>query len=165
MRIWPKTFCWSKQNVNCSLCGEDNCEVLFRQDQHAFGLCTVICRRCGLVYLNPRPTAQEYDEFYGRWYHRLYPARAAFNSGKLGVRIAAETARLRCAVYAKCIGESARVLEIGPGDGAFLSALRTMFPKSELRGIDLSPREVEVCRSKGLDVVCGSIHDLSESFG
>ena len=162
--MWPGTFRWSGIRVNCGLCGRDDCEVLFQQDQHAFRLRTVMCRQCGLVYLNPRPTAQEYDDFYQRWYHRLYPARAAFNAGKLGARIAAETARQRCHAYAGYLEGPVQLLEIGPGEGAFLSALQTMFPKSKTRGVDLSPMEVEVCRGKELEVVCGSIENLPKTF-
>ena len=156
----PSPRYWNTQKVDCNLCGIDDYEILFRQDQHGFGLRTVMCRRCGLIYLNPRPTAQEYDELYQRWYHQLYPARAAFNKGKLGGRIAAETARQRCRAYAQFLSEPIRLLEIGPGEGAFLSALQSEFPKSDLRGIDLSPLEVEACRSRGLHVVHGSIQSL-----
>lgn len=155
------SFQWTRQYVNCNLCERDDYALIFAQDQHGFGLHTVMCRHCGLIYLNPRPTAPEYDEFYRRWYHRLYPARAAFHRGQLGGRIAAETARRRCVAYASFIGEQARLLEVGPGEGAFLMALQTMRPDSQLRGVDLSPLEVEACRRKGLDVSCGQADELT----
>ncbi len=162
---WPGTFRWTPELVRCNLCSEYDAATLFKQDQHGFGLHTVMCRRCGLIYLNPRPTAQDYDKFYRDWYHRLYPARAAFNAGHLGSQIAAETARLRCQAYASFFGEQAKVLEIGPGDGAFLSAVQSVFPRSQVRGVDLSPAEVGACQRKGLDVVHGTVGDLPANYG
>ncbi len=128
------------------------------------GLRTVMCRRCGLIYLNPRPTAQDYEEFYRHWYHRLYPARAAFNAGHLGGRIVAETAQRRCEAYAAFLGERTRLLEIGPGEGAFLMAVQAKLPRSQVRGVDISPAEVEACRGKGLEVIQGTVENLPANY-
>jgi SAM-dependent methyltransferase len=162
---WPGTFHWTPELVRCNLCGQYDAATLFSQDQHGFGLRTVMCTHCGLIYLNPRPTAEDYQEFYRDWYHRLYPARAAFHAGQLGGRIAAETARLRCEAYSSLLGERTRLLEIGPGEGAFLAAIQEKLPRSLVRGVDLSPAEVEACRSKGLDVIQGTIENLPATYG
>ena len=39
-----------KVRVNCYICGIDNCEKIFEKEGFDF----VRCRRCGLVYVNPR---------------------------------------------------------------------------------------------------------------
>lgn len=161
---WPGTFHWTPELVDCNLCGQYDPATLFSQDQHGFGLRTVMCRRCGLIYLNPRPTAQDYNEFYRHWYHRLYPARAAFSAGHLGSQIVKETARLRCQAYAAYLGERTRLLEIGPGEGAFLSTVHEMLPRSHVRGVDLSLTEVEACLHKGLDVIHGAVGNLPPSY-
>jgi hypothetical protein len=163
--MWPGTFRWTHQLVCCNLCGEYDAEVLFAQDQHGFGLRTVMCNHCGLIYLNPRPTEQDYDDFYRNWYHRLYPARAAFHAGQLGSKIVAETARLRWQAYAPFLGERTCLLEIGPGEGAFLATVQAMLPRSRVRGVDLAPAEVAACRNKGLDVLQGSLGDLPAAYG
>jgi 2-polyprenyl-3-methyl-5-hydroxy-6-metoxy-1,4-benzoquinol methylase len=146
--------------VACNLCGEQDCETLFQQDQHGLGLCTVMCRQCGLIYLNPRPTAQDYDGFYRDWYHRLYPSRAAFHSGALGGRIVVEAARLRRDAYEQYLSGPVRLLEVGCGEGAFLKALEETNPDWDLQGIDLAPVEVAACHEKGLPVVCGRLEDF-----
>ena len=51
MRIIRNKSTQDSENVTCPLCGLDNIE-LFLQDGH-FRL--VRCKRCGLVYINPRP--------------------------------------------------------------------------------------------------------------
>ncbi len=157
-------FRWNAQFVRCNLCSGNNAALLFAQDQHGFGLRTVLCRSCGLIYLNPRPSAASYDEFYRHWYHRLYPSRMAFHDGKLGGRIAAEVARRRAASYQAFFGEEVRLLELGPGEGAFLSALAASYPQGQVRGVDLAPAEAELCQSKGLDVVWGRIGQLPEEY-
>jgi SAM-dependent methyltransferase len=157
-------FSWSPESVRCNLCGNSDSAPLFHQDQHGLGLHTVMCRVCGLVYLNPRPRAADYDVFYRDWYHRMYPARAAFNAGKLGGRIAAECARLRSLAYSAFLGERPTLLEIGPGEGAFLRAVRAAHPDAQVRGVDLSPREAGACRRQGLDVLCGRLRDLPAAY-
>lgn len=155
---------WIRQQVDCNLCQRNDAAILFRQDQHGLGLHTVMCRHCGLIYLNPRPTENDYAEFYRHWYHRWYPSRAAFNSCALGNRITTQAAQRRCEIYAPFLRGEIRLLEIGPGEGAFLSAMRALRPDCETRGVDLSPAEVDSCRKKGLDVVQGSVHELSTPY-
>jgi len=157
-------FSWHREYVRCNLCGEDDAAILFDQDQHAFGLHTVLCRCCGLIYLNPRPSAADYGDFYRHWYHRLYPARMAFHAGRLGAEIAAAVARRRAQAYAPFLGKRVRLLEVGPGEGAFLTLVQTISPNSLVRGVDLSPAEVETCRAKNIDVICGSVNELRGEY-
>lgn len=158
-------FRWREQYVSCNLCGRDDGEVLFTQDEHAFGLRTVLCRGCGLIYLNPRPSAEDYDAFYRGWYHRLYPTRAAVSAGTMGGRIASALARRRAQAYAPFLGERVSLLEIGPGEGSFLAAVQATHPQARVRGVDLAPAEVEACRRKGLNVICGSVPGLPAEYG
>ena len=58
--------------VNCNLCGLDETQVLFRK-KDKFGITedefnVVECRRCGLLYVNPRPTQEEIGRFYPETY-------------------------------------------------------------------------------------------------
>ena len=58
--------------VNCNLCGLDETQVLFRK-KDKFGISqdefhVVECQRCGLLYVNPRPTIEEMGRFYPETY-------------------------------------------------------------------------------------------------
>jgi SAM-dependent methyltransferase len=119
---------WEVEAVSCSLCRTDNSIELFNNDSHGFGLRTVICKNCGLVYLNPRPTAAEYARLYSGIYETLFPT--AF-------------------------------LEVGPGDGAFLKLLKANSGLKSVSGIEPSPKAVEVCRKRGLDVEEGYLTSTS----
>jgi SAM-dependent methyltransferase len=58
--------------VACNLCGLDDTQVLFRK-RDKLGITddefrVVECRRCGLLYVNPRPTESEMGKFYPEIY-------------------------------------------------------------------------------------------------
>jgi 2-polyprenyl-3-methyl-5-hydroxy-6-metoxy-1,4-benzoquinol methylase len=56
------------ENVACNLCGGEDALQLFSSRERRFGLGgwfnVVQCQDCGLVYLNPRPTAREMRRYY-----------------------------------------------------------------------------------------------------
>jgi len=58
--------------VNCNLCGLDDTQVLFRKrdkcDITNDEFQVVVCRRCGLLYVNPRPAEAEMGKFYPETY-------------------------------------------------------------------------------------------------
>jgi 2-polyprenyl-3-methyl-5-hydroxy-6-metoxy-1,4-benzoquinol methylase len=84
------------EHVTCNLCGADDAKVLYRArdyrlrvDERLWAL--VECRRCGLGYLNPRPTPDEIGVYYPDSYfaHRgdmtsRYERQAAYVGGGPG---------------------------------------------------------------------------------
>jgi len=68
------------EHVGCDLCGADDPELVAERDKYGLPVRAVMCRRCGLMYLNPRPSADRYRAFRGSGrdgtgaqYHRLAP--------------------------------------------------------------------------------------------
>ena len=60
------------ERVNCILCGLDETKILFEKKEK-FGITeggfrVVECQRCGLLYVNPRPSQEEMGEFYPETY-------------------------------------------------------------------------------------------------
>jgi SAM-dependent methyltransferase len=51
------------ERVPCNLCGGD-AEPVASRDKYGLPVTTVMCRGCGLLYLDPRPTAASYRRFY-----------------------------------------------------------------------------------------------------
>jgi SAM-dependent methyltransferase len=121
--------------VNCNLCGIDDTQVLFRK-KDKFGISQdefhiVECRRCGLRYVNPRPTPEEMGKFYPKnysWKETLeadsLPTRSIRGLEK-GYRyhlLKSETSKA-----SKLTGRKAgRVLDIGCGTGDRLDVWRGM---------------------------------------
>jgi len=58
--------------VNCNLCGLDDTRILFNKrdkfDLTEKEFSVVECQRCGLLYVNPRPSQEEMGKFYPETY-------------------------------------------------------------------------------------------------
>ena len=58
----------------CNLCGATTFVVLNRRDRYGYPAQANACGRCGLVFLNPRMTAEAYGHFYDGIYRPLVSA-------------------------------------------------------------------------------------------
>jgi SAM-dependent methyltransferase len=66
-RVYSKlraTLLEDTEKVPCNLCGSDSCVEIGGRDKYDLAVSSVMCRKCGLLYLNPRPTAESYGRFY-----------------------------------------------------------------------------------------------------
>jgi len=54
--------------IPCNLCGDVDVEEVGSRDRDGRPLRTTICRRCGLVWSNPRPGEEEVRRYYSREY-------------------------------------------------------------------------------------------------
>ncbi|HXE81366.1 MAG TPA: hypothetical protein VNK41_11475, partial [Vicinamibacterales bacterium] len=60
--------------VACNLCAGAEFVVLAHRDRYGYPVQAHACRRCGLIFLNPRMTAAAYARFYERVYRPLVSA-------------------------------------------------------------------------------------------
>ena len=60
------------EETACNLCGARDDVVVGTRDRDGRPLRTVLCRRCGLVWTNPRPTIAEMNAYYGTTYRADY---------------------------------------------------------------------------------------------
>lgn len=61
------------EKILCALCDSDDHETLETRARYELKATTVICKNCGLVFLNPRMTFGEYEKFYSSSkYRKLY---------------------------------------------------------------------------------------------
>src|SRR5678816_1981649 len=64
-----------KQTVTaCNLCGAGQFVILTHRDRYGYAAQAHACRQCGLVFLNPRLTAEAYARFYNGVYRPLVSA-------------------------------------------------------------------------------------------
>ncbi|MBW4516437.1 MAG: class I SAM-dependent methyltransferase [Timaviella obliquedivisa GSE-PSE-MK23-08B] len=149
--------------VKCCICDVDDAEPLgvgedfeYRTSPDTF--LAVRCRRCGLVYLNPRPALTELDRIYPADYHAF-----EFSAERYGfvykVRCKLEASRLLDCC--RGLKKDARILDVGCGDGFHLSLLQDFGQKSwRLEGIEPNDRAVEMGRRKGLKIHQGIVQNL-----
>jgi len=149
-----------KESVSrCDLCDGDIFVVIAHGDRYGFRVETDGCSRCGLIFLNPRMTADTYSDFYRETYRPLVSAY----HGRL---IDAETVELEQASYAENVAdflapfvadrELSSVLDVGGSTGVVTEAVARRF---SLRAalVDPAPAEVERARRRGIDAVVGTI--------
>ena len=110
------------EDVPCNLCGAPEYHIVGRVDRDGRPLQTVMCRECGLVRANPRPSVAAMDRYYASTYRTDYkgapaPALRKVLRGMLG-------ARDRRRALQPLLRDGARVLDVGCGAGELVYLLR-----------------------------------------
>ncbi len=126
--------------AQCALCLVDDAEPIavgedFEYRTAADSFLMMRCRRCGLVFLNPRPEDGEGPRIYPDHYH-------AFNFSEDGFGIIHRARRRlearRLLHWCRGLPADARILDVGCGDGFHLELLREFGPPSwDLQGVGI----------------------------
>lgn len=139
--------------VACNGCGADDAQTLWRRGRFRTRLRTVVCRRCGLVYTNPRMEFSRYERFYVETYRQRYgkpvEPTAAFRR--------AEQARAESitAFLGPRLPRGGSVLEIGARSGEALHLLQARYGCA-VAGVEPDRRLAAFgSRTLGLPVVQG----------
>lgn len=141
------------ERVHCNLCGADDAAPWGTKG----GINICRCRKCGLIYCNPRPDNDELRQFYSKGY---------FDEGHY------EEDRLRQRMYEieiadirKRFNGGGRFLDVGCAVGKFLATLPATFEKW---GTEFSEEASRIGRERfGLDIKTGQIRhikDLPEAY-
>ncbi len=118
----------------------------------------VRCRRCRLVYLNPRPAPHEAGRVYPDHYHAFRFGPAEYG---LVYRVRRRLEARRLLRWCRGLPADGRVLDVGCGDGFHLGLLREFGkPGWTLEGVDADPRAVGPARAAGLTVHRGEVEAL-----
>jgi ubiquinone/menaquinone biosynthesis C-methylase UbiE len=118
----------------------------------------VRCTDCDVIYLDPRPVDEELARIYPDDYHAY-----DFDAAKFGLiyraRRKLEGRRIMAALGG--LPTSARIIDIGCGDGFHLDLVREFgSPSWEIEGIDIDDRAVGAARDRGLTVHLGVVEKL-----
>ena len=109
--------------IDCPLCGAAPKEhqVVSRRDRYGEPLRNVLCRRCGLVFANPMPSAEAVDAFYRTRYRREYK-RSDIPEPRRVLR-AFRLAAKRLRGLRGYVPTAGRALDVGAGGGEWVVAL------------------------------------------
>ncbi|HEX7103341.1 MAG TPA: class I SAM-dependent methyltransferase [Nitrolancea sp.] len=143
------------ESVRCDLCGADDAEQLrqlrdrmFETTRQPFQL--VRCRRCGLLYVNPRPPISELGRFYRDDY-------APFARHGLAARVKSYTFIRDVAALWPLLAPPRRVIDLGCATGELLHSIRE-HGNDNLLGIEPSAAAAQSARTRwGLEVITGTL--------
>ena len=152
---------YKEEYIKCN-CGADDYTVISKIDRHGVPISQVICKICGLLYLNPRMNQESYDDFYDKYYRALYSS--TFNPAKLKKE---SWMNYREDNILRLLGnilntEKLNILEVGCGDGKVLERLKSY--GHDVMGIDLDSNCVNIAKEKGLNVIHAHTTDLIEEY-
>jgi SAM-dependent methyltransferase len=103
------------------LCGDGDRERLAATDRHGIPSPTWLCRRCGMVYVSPRPDEAALKRFYNEDYFDLYASKSAEDVGELFSIQRRQGADVAAFVDGAGIGAPKVVYDIGCGTGGMLA--------------------------------------------
>ncbi len=153
------------EKVNCAICGVDDAVTLFIKGDLNVDMTNVVCRRCALVYLNPRMTAEESLKFHVTDF--LRERHGLTEAISLEPKVKGSDLRMKSKVadfIATSLKKGVRVLDVGCGFGTLLNIFRERYG-AEVVGIELA--DVDVLAAKkfyGIDLFHGSLEEYAEKF-
>lgn len=152
---------------SCNLCGSAQFVTLTHEDRYGFPVSSAACTTCGLVFLDPRPTASAYAAFYRDTYR---PLVSAFH----GRTIDAASVEVEQVGYARSLAlllepflggrQSGSLLDVGGSTGVVAEALCAAYG---FGGTVLDPAPDELARAadRGLVPVAGTIESFDAGAG
>ncbi len=152
------------EKIPCNLCGDNDFKVLSKKDRYGFSVRTVICKNCGLIFINPRMTKDYYDKFYKNEYREIlfqYKGKTKTkdkmfsSSTKWGERVAKK--------LEKFINPGI-LLEVGSSVGGVLNGFKNVIPSISVLGVEPSQEETDYANSRGIKTSCSLIENFKEEI-
>jgi 2-polyprenyl-3-methyl-5-hydroxy-6-metoxy-1,4-benzoquinol methylase len=151
-------------HTRCVLCGGEDSEVVASGSDFEYDTTTnvfhfVACRECGHQYLDPRPSSDDLDVIYPSNY---YSFTGTTNSLVARAQRVWESGKVK--LYRELVGDgSRRLLDVGCGDGRFLSLLRDFGDTGwELAGLEFDEGAIAKCKAMGFETHAERVEDFAE---
>lgn len=139
--------------ITCNLCGKNDYFVLAQN--------TRLCKNCGLIYINPRMTKEEYDNYYKSFYRgdRSRQKKRKEADEERNFKIARRFGQALARRLREFI-RPGRTIDVGSSTGGVLYGLAEEIEGLELLGIEPSVGEAEYANRRGVK----TIRTLFENF-
>ncbi|MFO0945997.1 MAG: class I SAM-dependent methyltransferase [Planctomycetota bacterium] len=152
------------EEIDCNLCGSHDGHAVGTRDRNGLAVRTVLCKRCGLIYLSPRMTPAWYAKYYEIEYRRQMAAFLGREThGTLLARQNQQRGHARFLTeYLRHAGVNTRkrILEIGSSTGGVLAGLGQAF-HADIVGVEPSSIEAEFATSRNIPTKVGLFEEIS----
>jgi len=154
------------EKIPCNLCGADSFVVLSERLSNGQRVRTCMCKKCGLVYINPRMIRKEYDRYYKVYYHgerlitkgRIAPRYK--DPAKQGFENAYRFGRALAFDFCGWIDRGV-VLDVGSSYGGLLAGIRDMVEGIRVVGIEPSSADADYANMRGVETHNTLFEDFS----
>ncbi len=119
---------------NCHLCKHTDSTLFDKREDHGIEINNRICKNCGFVYLSPRMTEEELDQFYKNEYRTLYHGQEEPTPADLNTQQLRADHLLSFVKMEKL--DISRHLDIGSSSGVLL---KTFIEGYDCEGIGVEP--------------------------
>lgn len=152
------------ENKMCNYCNMSDFKILSKKDRYGLPVMTVICKTCGLVFINPRMDKNSYEKFYQGYYRRFIQNYKNKSREKMEFRenfLASEKLGIKLAlIFANYVNKGS-LIEVGSSVGGILSGFLKTIEGLDVFGIDPSNEEASFANKMGIDTKVGIIEDLN----
>ncbi len=154
--------------VNCDICGEKASEIFMKIDNFGYGaqggeFSVVKCKKCGLLFTNPRLSKQAIDSANEETFSPSDKDKSrATQEASLFIRRHPALRKIWHQIMGEYLSEmlersNGKVLDLGSGFGDILEDLT--LKGCDAFGVETNPPAVEACLRKGLKASCTSLEE------
>lgn len=146
-----------RTNVPCPACGETRFEPAFTKSSFTY----VVCENCKTLFVNPRPSFDQFRDFYthgksAKYYaEKFFPPVAEQRRSLIFAPRAQSVAPLVQSGTVRVVGD------IGAGFGIFCEELKKLFSEISILAIEPEQTMAALCREKGFSVIEQSLEDVN----
>ncbi len=155
------------EQISCCICGKSETQsIASGTDREYFTSSAVFyvvqCKQCKLLYLNPRPQANELSKIYPSSYHSyIIDTELDSMSWLTRMRYKAHTKRFTKVLKYTQQNKKIDLLDVGCGDGWMLSLFQKTAPdRLTTYGVEISPEVCKLAENLGHKIYCGRIEDV-----
>lgn len=150
----------------CNLCGSNmsEWELYAHRDRYGLPVRSMRCKNCGLIFITPRLTEQEYSEFYTKWYRKLV---SAFSNSDEEKQAKARERGIEADKTIKFLSKSMpndfqieHMLDVGGSTGVFAQKVSTILGCKAVV-VDPNKEEIKEALNKGLTCSCCPFTDYN----
>ncbi len=140
-----------QETINCNICESNDSYFISDKGQFGLPLHVVICKSCGLSYLNPRWKKEKYMDFYKNDYDKYYRPSIL---GQDSIDNKNKNPIVQRININKVIeSEPMQILDIGSGEGENITAFKGLYKNAAYNAIEPSSRSRELLSNLGVNII------------